>query len=684
MPMLKWAGKDKVVNHHNEVPFRVLERKWEYGKCCQCANVASTNSNSQLGNGNIGIGNTSTMETFDNMIIHGDNLAALKSLLPRYEGRVKCIYIDPPYNTGNEGWVYNDNVNDPQIKKWLGEVVGKEGEDFSRHDKWLCMMYPRLRLLQKLLSNDGAIFISIDDNELYNLKLVCDEIFGSNCFIANISWQRTYSTRNDSKGIVSEVEHILAYSKLPGWQPNKLPRTAEMDKKYKNPDNDVAPWKSTDALAPDSIAHQGMVYAIQNPFTGHLIYPTAGRHWAVDQQTILDSLQGWCPYELRDIGDDEKRAEICGVGVDDVRKGVKAIMLAGVGDELLSLRGVSESRSSEGNSKESQSLQNSKTPSSESNINSASLHVKNFDQSRKMAEKVLKEGPWPKYYFMNKGKGGIAKKTYISDVGGAPPTNLWEYKDVGHTDEAKKELMAIFGGKSPFDTPKPVRLIERILKIATDKDAIVLDSFAGSGTTAHAVLNMNKEDGGNRRFILVEMMDYAETVTAERVKRVMEKLAAGEDGLLSLRGVSESRSSDGKSQSLQNSKTPSSESKGILGFGYYELGEPLMNGDVLNENLPAEKIREYVWHTETRGTGNVQQVADVGSDPYLLGVVDETAYYFCYEKAKKVTLNRALLRRLKTKAERYVIYADICLIEAAELKKMNIVFKKIPRDITRL
>ena len=684
MPMLKWAGKDKVVNHHNEVPFRVLERKWEYGKCCQCANVASTNSNSQLGNGNIGIGNTSTMETFDNMIIHGDNLAALKSLLPRYEGRVKCIYIDPPYNTGNEGWVYNDNVNDPQIKKWLGEVVGKEGEDFSRHDKWLCMMYPRLRLLQKLLSNDGAIFISIDDNELYNLKLVCDEIFGSNCFIANISWQRTYSTRNDSKGIVSEVEHILAYSKLPGWQPNKLPRTAEMDKKYKNPDNDVAPWKSTDALAPDSIAHQGMVYAIQNPFTGHLIYPTAGRHWAVDQQTILDSLQGWCPYELRDIGDDEKRAEICGVGVDDVRKGVKAIMLAGVGDELLSLRGVSESRSSEGNSKESQSLQNSKTPSSESNINSASLHVKNFDKSRKMAEKVLKEGPWPKYYFMNKGKGGIAKKTYISDVGGAPPTNLWEYKDVGHTDEAKKELMAIFGGKSPFDTPKPVRLIERILKIATDKDAIVLDSFAGSGTTAHAVLNMNKEDGGNRRFILVEMMDYAETVTAERVKRVMEKLAAGEDGLLSLRGVSESRSSDGKSQSLQNSKTPSSESKGILGFGYYELGEPLMNGDVLNENLPAEKIREYVWHTETRGTGNVKQVADVGSDPYLLGVVDETAYYFCYEKAKKVTLNRALLRRLKTKAERYVIYADICLIEAAELKKMNIVFKKIPRDITRL
>jgi len=154
MPMLKWAGKEKVVNHHNDVPFRVLERKWGWGS-------ARTE----------GPDNPETPEipggfAAENMVIHGDNLAALKALLPQYEGRVKCIYIDPPYNTGEEGWVYNDNVNDPQMKKWLGEVVGKEGEDFSRHDKWLCMMYPRLRLLQKLLSDDGTIFISRDDNEL--------------------------------------------------------------------------------------------------------------------------------------------------------------------------------------------------------------------------------------------------------------------------------------------------------------------------------------------------------------------------------------------------------------------------------------------------------------------------------------------------------------------------------------
>ena len=255
------------------------------------------------------------------------------------------------------------------------------------------------------------------------------------------------------------------------------------------------------------------------------------------------------------------------------------------------------------------------------------------------------------------GKNTPRKKTFLYEKErGLTPETLWFAADVSTNEKAKNELKLIFPEDIPFATPKPHELIEQILRIATDKESIVLDSFAGSGTTAHAVLNMNKEDGGNRRFILVEMMEYAETVTAERVKRVISGYGQGDKAVAGTGG----------------------------GFGYYELGEPLMNGDVLNEDLPVEKIREYVWHTETRGTGNVQQVADVGSDPYLLGVVDETAYYFCYEKAKKVTLNRALLRRLKTKAERYVIYADICLIEAAELKKMNIVFKKIPRDITRL
>ena len=202
MPTLEWIGKSKVINHHQDVPFRVLERKYSFDE----------NGEHSEDNGS------------DNMIIRGDNLEALKALLPRYEGRVKCIYIDPPYNTGNEGWVYNDNVNDPKIKKWLGEVVGKEGEDLTRHDKWLCMMYPRLKLLQRLLAEDGAIFISIDDNEQANLKQICDEIFGKSNFLETIALESLQnrrfpnSQRNKSRCLTSKG----VPKRKPLWKP---PRT---------------------------------------------------------------------------------------------------------------------------------------------------------------------------------------------------------------------------------------------------------------------------------------------------------------------------------------------------------------------------------------------------------------------------------------------------------------------------
>ena len=190
MPRLEWIGKEKVINHHLEVPFRVLNRKYSFDQAGQ----------QDEDNGSA------------NKIIHGDNLLALKSLLPEYEGKIKCIYIDPPYNTGNEGWVYNDNVNDPKMRKWLGEVVGKEGEDLSRHDKWLCMMYPRLKLLQKLLADDGAIFISIDDNEQAHLKLICDEIFGIKNLLAQFVWKTDGNFDNQAKIKVCH-EYILAYAK---------------------------------------------------------------------------------------------------------------------------------------------------------------------------------------------------------------------------------------------------------------------------------------------------------------------------------------------------------------------------------------------------------------------------------------------------------------------------------------
>ncbi|WP_228407015.1 site-specific DNA-methyltransferase [Chryseobacterium sp. MYb7] len=189
MPSLHWIGKEKVINHHQEVPYRILENQYT---------ISSRTENSV---------------TSENKIIHGDNLEALKSLLPEYEGKINCIYIDPPYNTGNEGWVYNDNVNDPKMKKWLGEVVGKESEDLTRHDKWLCMMYPRLKLLHKLLADDGAIFISIDDNEQANLKLICDEIFGSGNFISNVAVVNNFKGRSDDKYIASAHESLLIYHK---------------------------------------------------------------------------------------------------------------------------------------------------------------------------------------------------------------------------------------------------------------------------------------------------------------------------------------------------------------------------------------------------------------------------------------------------------------------------------------
>ena len=585
MPTLEWIGKEKVINHHQDVPFRVLERKYSYDE----------NGQRDEDNGS------------ENMIIRGDNLEALKALLPKYEGQVKCIYIDPPYNTGNEGWVYNDNVNDPKIKKWLGEVVGKEGEDLSRHDKWLCMMYPRLKLLQKLISKEGIIFISIDDTECAYLKMICDEIFGSNCFVSNISWQRTYSTRNDSKGIVNEVEHLLVYSKSPGWNPNKLPRTAEMNAKYKNPDNDRALWRDDNPFAPGASTHQGMVYAIQHPFTGKMLYPSNGRCWTFGQDQMLEIMRGWCDYELRDLNDAHERAVVCGVSDSEVRQGVQAIVL------------------------------------------SESLEV-----SAKKAQSVYDRGQWPRFYFTKGGKGGIARKTYLENVGGKLPTNFWAFSDAGHTDEAKKELLSLFNGRATFDTPKPHRLIEYVLKIAGNETALVLDSFAGSGTTAHAVLNMNKADSGNRKFILVEMMDYADSITAERVKRVINGYGEGKSAV-----------------------------KGTGGnFSFYDLGDTLLLPDGnLNENVGEAKIRDYIWYTETK-----EPLTDIVSndEPYCLGTSRDTAYYFYYKKDEITTLDYDFLSTVQTRAAGYIIYADLCTISDEELKKWNITFKKIPRDIAKV
>ena len=399
-----------------------------------------------------------------NLYIEGDNLEALKLLQKTYYGCIKLIYIDPPYNTGND-FVYNDNFNDS-----IGNYIEQTNQNDSSnpetsgryHSNWLNMMYPRLSLSRGLLSKDGAIFISIDDHECDNLRKICDEIFGANCFVGDISYQRTYAPRNDSKGISCEVEHILVYGKSAGWVPKKLPRTAEMNKLYKNPDGDDVLWRPDNPCGPGAASHQGMVYAIQHPFTGEYLYPSAGAHWRYQQSDMLRIMSGWGNYGLKDLHDDAKRAEVCGVAESDIRKDVKGIVLL---DDL--------------------------------------------DAAKAFAQKVYDNGKWPVYYFTSGGTGGIAKKTYLDENNGKVVTNLWPCSDVGHSDEAKKELMSLFDGKAPFDTPKPTRLIQRILAISTNENDIVLDYFSGSATTAHAVFKSNVESEKHNRFILVQLPEKA-------------------------------------------------------------------------------------------------------------------------------------------------------------------------------
>ena len=399
----------------------------------------------------------------NHIIIEAENLHALVALTYTHAGMIDVMYLDPPYNTGNKDFIYNDSYID--------------SEDSYRHSKWLSFMEKRLKIAKKLLSDKGVIFISIDDNEQANLKILCDEVFGYDHYVACIAWQRTYSTRNDSKGMPKEVESILVYSKLPNWTPKKLPRTEKMNSLYKSPDNDPKTWTSSSVSAPGAATHQGMVYAIQHPFTGEFMYPTIGRCWSLGQDSMLDNLNQWCSYKLENIHDDEKRAEVCGVSKNEVRQDVLGIVL----DEP-------------------------------------------FEIAKAKAKAVLDRGNWPYFYFTNGGKGGLRRKTYLEDMEGRVVTNFFTYEECGHTDEAKKEVISIFDGKAPFDTPKPTRLLKRILQIATESDSIILDFFAGSGTTMHATMLLNAEDGGRRQSILVTNNEnnICEQVTYERNKRVIQ------------------------------------------------------------------------------------------------------------------------------------------------------------------
>ena len=438
-------------------------------------------------------------DTTQNLCIEGDNLEALKIMRETYAGKIKLIYIDPPYNTGHD-FIYDDDFAEThavyseksgELDEEGGRLVANPESNGRFHSDWCSMMYPRLLLARDLLSTDGAIFISIDDGETANLQKICEEVFGAQCFVGNISVERSYSPRNDSQGIPSVAEHVMVFSKQPQWNPHYLPRTEEMDSKYRNPDGDDSLWRADNPYAPGAGSHQGMVYAIQHPFTGELLYPTVGRCWTFGQTDMLSIMNEWCPYELREIDDSDRRALICGTSPNEVRKGVRGIVLS------LSL-----------------------------------------EESRQLARTRMDAGRWPRFYFTRDGQGGIARKTYLDQVAGRKVTNLWLCSEVGHTDEAKKALRTLFDGVIPFDTPKPVRLMDRILTIASDKDSIVLDFFSGSASMGEAVMRKNAEDDGSRKFILVQIPEKASggfdtlcDVGEERLRRVRVDMQPGTDQL---------------------------------------------------------------------------------------------------------------------------------------------------------
>ncbi len=559
MPTLNWIGKDKVVSHHQDVPYRVLEHKYGF------------TANPSTGSG----GERQEPTQSGNKIIHGDNLEALKSLLPEYEGKIKCIYIDPPYNTGNESWVYNDNVNHPKIKKWLGEVVGKDGEDLTRHDKWLCMMYPRLQLLHKLLADDGTVFISIDDYEYHNLIILMNEIFGSNNKVSTAIWD--LGTGTQAGHFTRAHEYIIVYAK---------------DKR------NLKNFSGGEGIIDDRAVKK---IGVKNPASKFTFLK--GTKWeAENNYSLQDEWGGTEKVSLI------KGEMICENGVlkNDV------VLKAGW----------------------TQKSQMESFFSGETTIDTK-------------GQKIIE------FYFRANGKIYCRKERSVIN----PPTVL---RNIATTKAGSAEVNTLLGSDK-FNFPKPSELIRYLISLTTNKNSIILDSFAGSGTTAHAVLNLNKEDGGNRKFILIEMEDYANTITAERVKRVANGYGASTD---------------------------SASKKAVEGtggaFDFYELGLPLFDEKQnLNEEVGIEKIREYIWFSETRTSATLSNRIPSKKEKYLLGKKEDSVYYFIYEKDSLTTLDFDALELIKTKGEQYVVYADNCLLPKEFMAKKNIIFKKIPRDITR-
>ena len=539
MPTLDWIGKKAVVKHHKDVPYRLLEPVKD------------------LSHGDPESGN---------LIVQGDNLHALKALLPRYAGKVKCIYIDPPYNTGNEGWIYNDNVNSPEINRWLGEVVGKEIDDLSRHDKWLCMMYPRLVLLKKFLHEEGMLLVSIDDNEVHHLRILLDEIFGAKKRLASFVWRTDGNFDNQAK-VKNCHEYIFAYCNNPERFPH--PKVIDPSVSVKS--------KLNRPVIRNTIVKNGA----KNP-VGKVEVPS-GFPADFEFGVIRARSSSWPHYDV-DI---------------NIKNSITT-------NEVVA----------------------------ESGWSSRNLLL-NFIENGFQPVKDTK-GQLTRFLLTQTGAiESIKERDNASHV-------ISVISGVGTTQSQSAQLA---GNKINFDFPKPVNLVSYLISIVEDKNCLVLDSFAGSGTTGEATLKQNSQDGGNRQFILIEMdQNTAAEVTARRVKTY-------------------------------------SMSEAQKGFQFFRLSdEPIFNAEgQIREDISFEELAEFIWFLETTSgfTGDA-------SSP-LLGVFEGRAIYLLYNgilKDKSITggnvLTTPVLDILPEFDGPKVIYAAACRLGKTRMNKLGVQFKQTP------
>jgi adenine-specific DNA-methyltransferase len=613
MPEIVFKGKEYVYNHHLTVPYRPLVVDKAKG---------------------IGPGDLNS-----NLVIHGDNLHALKSLLPRYAGQVDLVFIDPPYNTGNEGWCYSDSVNSPIMKEWLS-TNPVDGEDMLRHDKWLCMMWPRLVLLRELLSERGSIWITLDDNEVHRARMVLDEIFGTENFVASCIWHKMDSPKNTAQQFSVDHDYVLIYAKNSvDWTPNLLPRTEAMLARYQNPDQDPrGPWLLSDLDARN--AYSKGLYSITTPKGKIIDGPPKGKYWRVSKEKF---------------------------------------------DEM-----VADNR----------------------------------------------------IWWGADGNSAPNIKRFLSEVkDGVVPQTIWHWQEVGSTRNAKTELLNLLTGMDDheiFVTPKPTALIERAIELSCDQDSIILDSFAGSGTTAHAVLKANAKDNGNRKFLLVEGEDYADRLTAERVRRAIKGYAwlgtqretlleekitfkqfqkAGDwlakveaikaregfaEGDLADQGTAAKKRFDKINVELKDGvlrvegeKKVSERAEGLGGeFTYCTLGEPLSIERLLSgEDLPTfEALGAWLFHTATGGT---LPPAPKKAPEFYLGEAKDAHVWLVYEpelaflKSAQAALNMSLAHRIaqwgseRGDGKKHLVFAPAKYMSNKQLAEHRIDFAALPFALLR-